>query len=366
MDGQLHIVSVNQDPKLSPECRQGAAIQLSSMRRAFRQLGAHVTAVDEGDARQTQAKLEKAHSNRPVNLIYERYKHAKSSAAGFAASQGIPYALEVNASSADVDGFRRVQIEKEKDKRQDRIIFGTASCIRAVSSTAAKYAKAHGGRGDAITICPNGVDTSLFKMGAHGQRRSPHRPPKDRFVLGFHGRNKPGDGFEMLVDVTRTLLARSYPVHLFVIGAGSFRELAKLPPCSYTRMGWVEHEDMPAYISTFDAVALTSVHRSSCHESPLKLFEGMACGAVPAVPAIGDLPVHVKHGVTGLVYPPGDSAALIEQIVSLVTNRDQHRKMSKQAAVEARAFEWKGIAGMVLEHMGLWPNDYRMGVAISR
>ena len=105
MDGQLHIVSVNQDPKLSPGCRQGAAIQLSSMRKAFKHLGAHVTAVDEGDARQTQAKLEKAHSNRPVNLIYEQYMPAKSSAAGFATSQRIPYALEVNAPAVDADGW---------------------------------------------------------------------------------------------------------------------------------------------------------------------------------------------------------------------------------------------------------------------
>ena len=291
---------------------------------------------------------------------------AKSSAAGFATSQRIPYALEVNAPAVDADGFRRVQIEKEKDKRQDRIIFGTASCIRAVSSTAAKYAKAHGGRGDAITIFPNGVDTSLFKTGAHGQRRSPHRPPKDRFVLGFHGRNKPGDGFAMLVDVTRTLLARCYPVHLFVIGDGSFRELAKLPPCTYTRMGWVEHEDMPAYISTFDAVPLTSAARSICQESPLKLFESMACGAVPVVPAMGDLPAHVKHGVTGLVYPPGDSDALVEHIVALLSHRDWHQKLSRQAAIEARAFEWNGIAGMMLDRLGLWPNDLRMGMAVSR
>jgi len=367
MDGKLHIVSVNQDPLISPRRRNGAAVHLNSMRHAFMQLGASVTEVDESDEQQIGARLENIFSNAPISMIYERYALGRSSAARFANKNGIPYALEVNSPLADKQQLRwRGQIEKEKDKNEDLVTFGTASFIGAISSQIAYYARLRGGRNDVICICPNGIDTSLFKSGIHRERRLPHKPPRDRFVLGFHGREHPRHGFEMLVDVTRALLARSFPVHLFIIGNGEFRELARLPPCSYTRMGWVEHAEVPAYISSFHALPLTYSPEKASYFSPLKLMEGMACGAVPIVPELGDLPVLVKHGTNGLVYPAGNSAALFDQLVALISDRQKQQELSRRAALDARAYEWKGIAGMVLDRLGLRQNEFSMDMAASQ
>ena len=97
MDGKLHIVSVNQDSLVTPRRRNGAAVHLNSMRRAFRQLGARVSEVDESDKDQTEEKLVRISENAPVSMIYERYALGRSCAARFARKRGIPYALEVNA-----------------------------------------------------------------------------------------------------------------------------------------------------------------------------------------------------------------------------------------------------------------------------
>lgn len=365
MEGKFHIVSVNQDPNLSSGRHPGAARQLNAMRKAFRQLGAQVTEVDESDARRTQAGLEKVHCSTPVSLIYERHIPGRSIAAAFARANGVPYSVEINTPPAEETECRRDQIEEEKIKRNDQIIFASASLIRAVSGPAADYARGHGGRSGAITVSPHGIDTSLFRAGIRGERRPFFRPPRNRFVLGFHGPNRPGDGFEMLVDMTRTLLARSYPVHLFVIGRGSFRALAKLPPCSYTRMACIGYEDMPACLASLDALPLTYSEPCACHHSSLNLIESMACGAVPVVPEAVDMPVPVKPGINSLVYSPGDAEALIEQIVALLSNRDWHRELGQQAATDARAYDWIGIAGMVLDRLCLWPEQGRMGMAVS-
>jgi glycosyltransferase involved in cell wall biosynthesis len=366
MDGTLQIVSVNQDPGISPGRCKGAAVHLNAMRHAFRQLGARVMEIDESDEGKTEKQLEDIHGRIPISVIYERYALGRSSAARFAMKRNIPYALEVNAPLAEEQVRWRGQTDQEKDASEDRITFGAASFIGAVSSQVAEYARVRGGRSDAICICPNGIDTSRFKIGIPPDGHlSPTLPP-GRFVLGFHGRERPWHGFGMLVAVTRELLARNQPVHLFIIGNGEFKDLAQLPSGSYTRTGWVAHEEIPAYVSSFHALPLTYAADMPCYFSPLKLMEGMACGVVPLVPELGDLPVVVNHGVTGLVYPAGDSRVLFEQLIALIADPDLHQQMSVKAASAARAYDWKGIAGTLLSRLGLSASIPRLGKAISR
>jgi len=365
MKGKLHIVSVNQDPGISPTRKKGAAVHLSAMRKAFRQLGAEVTEVDESDEWQTGKRLQQVFKRTPINMIYERYSLGRSTAARFASRWNIPYTLEVNSLLAEEQARWRGVEEIEKDKAEDRVTFGAASFICAISSQVSDYVLARGGRDDTICVCPNGIDGSLFKLGVDDEGRLLCKPPPDRFVLGFHGRERPWHGFEMLADVTRTLLERHHPVHLFVIGNGEFKQLSRLPSGSYTRKEWTEHEELPAYVSTFHALPLTYSPQAPCYFSPLKLMEGMACGVVPLVPMLGDLPEVVEDGVNGLVYPAGDSEALIERLVSLIGNRDLHREMSLRAASTAQSYEWTGIARKTLDRLGLPSAELSVGAAVS-
>lgn len=366
MPEKLNIVSVNQDPGISPTRKKGAAVHLNAMRQAFRQLGAEVTEVDEIDEWQIGKRLQHIFKRAPISMIYERYSLGRSGAARFAKKWNIPYALEVNSPLAEEQARWRGTRERGKDRAEDRISFGTASFIAAISSQVADYAKLRGGRSEAICICPNGIDGSLFKLGVKHDSRLLCELPSDRFLLGFHGRERPWHGFDLLVELTEALLARLYPVHLLVIGNGEFSELARLPTGSYTRKDWIEHQELPAYISSFHALPLTYSPQTPCYFSPLKLMEAMACGVVPVVPKLGDLPVIVNDGVNGLVYPAGDSEALIERLVSLISDRGLHQEMSLEAAAAAHAYEWKGIARNALEHLELSTGEPMVGAAVSR
>jgi glycosyltransferase involved in cell wall biosynthesis len=357
MTTSLHLVSINQDPGIDPKRKKGAAVHLAAMRTAFRQLGLKVTVIDESDPAQLQTALEQIAEQKGADLIYERYAHGRSLAARFALRHGIPYVVEVNAPLADEQALWRGKSESEGDRAEDAVTFAAAGFVAAVSTQVAAYAMARGAEPGSVFICPNGVDTRFFRPRSREKQMPSVQIPESVFVLGFHGRERPWHGFEMLVDATLALLGKDLPVHLLVIGEGNFSALARLPSRHFTRLPWVEYEEIPALIARFDALPLTYRPETPFYFSPLKLAEAMACGAVPVVPDLGDLSRIVEHGRSGLVYPPGDLNALIGALLTLATEPSRKSSLSAAAADSAREWGWDRIAHQVLDHFGLASED---------
>ena len=353
MSRPLHIVSVNQDPGIDPARKKGAAVHLCAMREAFRCLGAEVTEIDEPEPLRLREMLPQCADRGPIGLIYERYALGRSEAARFAGEQHIPYALEVNAPLAEEQATWRGKAESEKDRNEDAITFGAAGFVAAVSSQVADYAVARGAASGSVFLCPNGIDTRLFRPDAVHKRSPPLRLPESAFVLGFHGRERPWHGFALLVDAMVELLKRGRRVHLLVIGSGDFSDLPRLPAHCYTRVPWIAHDRIPAHIGLFDALPLTYPPDSPCYFSPLKLAEAMACGVVPVVPDLGDLPSIVHHDRNGLVYPAGETWALVDALESLFDEPALKTRLGVAAAESALTLSWERPARHVLQHFGL-------------
>jgi glycosyltransferase involved in cell wall biosynthesis len=353
MTRPLHIISVNQDPGIDPGRKKGAAVHLEAMRAAFRQLGLEVTAIDEPDPRRLHDRLQLVARRQAVDVVYERYSLGRATAARFARAGGIPYVLEVNAPLAAEQERWRGLAESERDRGEDAATFGSAGFVAAVSTQVAAYAWSRGAPAESVFVCPNGIDTGLFRPVADEQPVPPLPLPEDAFVLGFHGRERPWHGFDMLVEATRTLLRERLPVHLLVIGEGEFSSLSALQAGNYTRLPWVAHERIPALLRHYDAAPLTYPRDAPCYFSPLKLAEAMACGAVPVVPDLGDLPVIVKHRRNGLVYAAGQLDSLVEALLSLITQPSLKSALAAAAAETALAHGWDRTALRILNHFGL-------------
>jgi starch synthase len=78
-------------------------------------------------------------------------------------------------------------------------------------------------------------------------------------------------------------------------------------------------------------------------------LEAMACGTAVVGSAVGGIPEVVDDGVTGLLVPPDDPAALAEALNALL--RDQDRAYSMGDAGRARAvseFSWPAIASQTV------------------
>ena len=346
---QRVVLSVNQDAGIGPARAKGAAVHLNAMREAFLGLGADCRAIDEPDDVRLNEVLKSMLDQGPVDLIYERYALGKSTTARFAAQHGIPFVLEVNAPLADEQRRWRGESDEDDDARQDAFLMDAACKLIAVSSDVAAYSIKRGAAADRVEVFPNGIDTDRFNLSVRDKSVSRSLIPSGRFVVGFHGRLRPWHGFDMLVNVVRKLLERGLDIHLLVVGEGDFDVLQQLPEDRFTRIKWQVHEEIPRYVAAFDMLPLTYQPDMPCYFSPLKLMEAMACGVVPLVPDLGDLPDTVVHWKTGLVYKAGDEDQLLEQLVSLVKDKTLLESIGKRAATEASQHSWARIAEYVLE-----------------
>lgn len=343
----LRIAAVNQDRGISPKRNKGAAVHLVAMRDAFSQLGANVEALDIPDDESLGEALLTLHQHTPFDLVYERYALGKSTGTRFAQQQNIPLVLEVNAPLADEQEMFRGATETGLDKQNDNFTFIQATSVIAVSNQVADYARKRGAHPGAVQVYPNGIDTQRFNLQADASEIR-KKLPTDAFVLGFHGRERPWHGFDRLVSACGNLRNLGLPVHLLVVGEGEFEALATLPGECFTHIGWQLHDDMPKFVAAFDALPLTYQPGMPCYFSPLKLMEAMACGVVPVVPDLGDLPQTIQHDETGLVYPAGDSANMEALLASLITDPDKTGRLAGRAAEVARSHSWTAIAKSIL------------------
>jgi glycosyltransferase involved in cell wall biosynthesis len=319
------------------------------MREAFSKLGAVCHGIDEPDDARLAKALDAALEQGSVDVIYERYALGKSAASRFADANGIPLVLEVNAPLADEQRRWRGGSNEAEDLRHDRFTMANACKIVAVSSDVAHYSQQRGARVEQIEVFPNGIDSECFNLYARENSIRHSLITPGRFVIGFHGRLRPWHGFDMLVNTCLGLLQRGCDIHLLVVGEGDFDELSQLPEDCYTRIAWKPHKEIPRYVAACDALPLTYQADMPCYFSPLKLTEAMACGVVPLVPDLGDLPDAVKHLETGLVYKAGDRKQLEKQLQSLISNRDLLETLGRKAAREASRNTWASIAGHVLD-----------------
>jgi glycosyltransferase involved in cell wall biosynthesis len=104
-----------------------------------------------------------------------------------------------------------------------------------------------------------------------------------------------------------------------------------------TFLGWVPNAELPPYYRA----AAVSVIPSLEEGFGIPAAEAMGCEVAVVASDAGGLPEVVENGVTGLVVPRGDSAALARAIGSLLSDplrRDQMGQAGRARAL--RLFDW--------------------------
>ncbi|MFN0007526.1 MAG: glycosyltransferase family 4 protein [Planctomycetota bacterium] len=349
----MRIAHVNPDPGIAPGRPKGAAVHVDEIRRALVDLGAEVLAVDEGRDGAVREHLDAAHVAAPVALVYQRYALERFAAFEFARENELPFVLEVNAPLAEEERRFRGR-ERDQDPERERRMFAAATAVMCVSSEVARWAVERGAPPERTLVRPNAVDARRFRPRGPDDALRRELAPAGAFVVGFHGRLRPWHRFDLLVAALEQLVAEGLPVHLLTVGEGPYREEieGRLPPARATLVPWVHHAEAALYVACYDALALSYSTADGTYFSPLKLLEGMACGAVPVVPALGDLEQVVVHEQSGLVYPAGDPVALAAALRRLMLDPVLHRRLSLAARASAEPRSWQAIAREVLDLAG--------------
>jgi sugar transferase (PEP-CTERM/EpsH1 system associated) len=147
----------------------------------------------------------------------------------------------------------------------------------------------------------------------------------DAWVVGTVGRLDPNKHQIALIRALAPTLSSNR--RLVIVGDGPSRGELEAAVAQLAEPRWVvitgRRMDVPRLMPAFDVFALPSKSEGL----PLVVPEAMAASLPVVATAVGGLPAVVHHGVTGLLVPSGDEAALAEALGQLAADHALAHRM---------------------------------------
>jgi len=205
-----------------------------------------------------------------------------------------------------------------------------------------------------ICYVPNGIDLESWDRAM--AEPCPLDLEPEYFHIGMIGRIAPEKHHELLFDALARLdpaLLRGWRVWL--IGAGAAGSAASLRLEKRARRAGLSEvlRFCPPQRGIASVMARLSLLVLSSHFEgfPNVVLEAMASRLPVVATRVGDVPNMIEHGVSGLIVPPRDAAALAEALLD-VYRLGGSRRVSLGEAARARVkerFEMDAIAQRYLE-----------------
>jgi glycosyltransferase involved in cell wall biosynthesis len=219
-----------------------------------------------------------------------------------------------------------------------------AGALTAITEDCRQHALRAGAPDKSIHLVFNGTDLRRFSPAPGGKPVDPRYGP----LMIFACRQLfPRKGIRFLIEAAAMLRPRFPELRVVVAGDGFERpELIKLAESlgiaeQVTFLGWVPNSELPPY---YRAAAI-SVIPSLEEGFGIPAAEAMGCETPVVASDAGGLPEVVEHGVTGLVVPRGDSAALAEAMGALLADPARRAAMGRAGRERSlRLFDWDRTA----------------------
>jgi len=219
-----------------------------------------------------------------------------------------------------------------------------AAAVITLTRRLAGLLVAEGLPAERLHVIPSGVVPALFTGPASDP--FPHLPrPRVTFV----GRLHPEKGLGVLLRAAGAL--RTPGAHVLIVGDGPQRAALERAVARrgladrVSLVGAVPHDEVPAVLAHADVVVLPSLSE----ELGSVLLEVMQAGRPVVASRVGGIPEAAVDGVTGLLVPPGDPAALAGAVDRLLADRPTAAAMGRAAQDRAGAYDWTQLARRVLD-----------------
>ena len=112
-------------------------------------------------------------------------------------------------------------------------------------------------------------------------------------------------------------------------------------------LGTVPHAELPGLLAVSDLLVAASF---ASETFGIALVEAQACGVPVVASNFGGFPEVVQDGITGLLVPPQDSAALAAALRALLADPKRRQAMGEAGRRWVSAqFHWQRVAERVLE-----------------
>ena len=193
--------------------------------------------------------------------------------------------------------------------------------IVAISDAVAEYLRHEAALPDEKVIRIHyGIDPSPFQPDLPPPSRRPDGDPLRRPTLGVVARLAPQKGHRVLFDALPAVRSEIPNVYVRLVGHEELSTAAELRAYAVERgvADLVTFEGFRADVARVMADMDVFVLPSLWEGFGLVLLEEMAAGRPVVASAVGPIPEIVVDGVTGLLVPPGDPAALAEATIRLL------------------------------------------------
>jgi glycosyltransferase involved in cell wall biosynthesis len=212
---------------------------------------------------------------------------------------------------------------------QQRVLGSMVGCQIAVSEDiAARLVDLFGWPRQRITVVHNGIPVP-------GERPEVDAALRAQLLAGYRAivlvpaRLDPLKGHEFLLEAARELER----VHVVVAGEGSERPRLEGLADRLGIRGRVTFLGFREDVSRLTACADVVVLPSLAEGLPLAVLEAMSVGTPLVATAIGGTDEAVVDGVTGLLVPPRDAAALAGAVERVLANPEEAKRRAETAAV---------------------------------
>lgn len=145
-------------------------------------------------------------------------------------------------------------------------------------------------------------------------------------VIGLAARLTEQKGVRYLLEAMPALVSRFPDITLVIAGIGVLEHELR---AQASALGLDEHvrfvgvrRDMPELLQLFDIYCLPSIWEGL----PMAILEALAAGCPLVASAVGGVPSAVEHGISGVLLPPRDPAALTDAITVLLRDPALRRR----------------------------------------
>jgi glycosyltransferase involved in cell wall biosynthesis len=222
-------------------------------------------------------------------------------------------------------------------------------------------------RADQTVVVPLGLELdALGGLPTPASARQRLGLPLDAMVIGMIGRLAPVKQPLTLIDAFATVAARFPTARLLVVGDGELRRDSEAEvkrrglSGRVIFTGW--RHDLQDVYAAVDIVALASRNEGT----PVALIEALAAGRAVVATDVGGVPDVITHGVTGILTPADNVAALAEALSTLIARPDDRARLG--AAGRERVLDRYRPGRLVADIQALYREglEAKRGVPIPR
>jgi PEP-CTERM/exosortase A-associated glycosyltransferase len=257
--------------------------------------------------------------------------------------RGIPVVYEIRAfwedAAVDHQTYSEGSWKYKLVRRMETWACGRARQVAVICNGLRDDLVSRGVPEDKIKVVFNGINPDDFRSSQADLETAKSLNLTGKMVLGFVGSFYRYEGLDLLIKAMRKLSDTRSDVVLLLVGGGEMEHTLRSQveqldlQNKVVFTGRVPHEKIASMYSVIDVLAYPRYSmRLTELVTPLKPLESMAMSKPLIASDIGGHRELIQNGETGLLFRPGDDAALAKAVEKLLDNSELRERLARQGS----------------------------------